>query len=250
MSFTSGVFPVYDIDFKIGTKGLASTEPDMKVIKNMESFSFKIDGKTDSWTPMDSRGWLRQIMTGKSFAVTLKGKRDVGDPGNDYCAKIAWADGLDCSTICHIVFPNGDKLEFNCVIDVSNPGGDDSTKVAPLDVELKADGKPNFIPAGSYDALALSSSTPAANATAVVTTIKPALTFNNAISDYSGIMLLNLTDGVQVPFTAAADSTGKIITITPTASLTAAKKYGITLADVHDIYGQELANTMIAFTCA
>lgn len=250
MSFTSGVFPVYDIDFKIGTKGLASTDADMKVIKDMESFSFKIDGKTDSWTPMDTKGWLRQIMTGKSFAVTLKGKRNVGDPGNDYCAKIAWADGLDCSTISQIVFPNGDKLVFNCVIDVSNPGGDDSTKVAPLDVELKADGKPNFIPAGSYDALALSSSNPANNATGVAISVKPTLTFNNAISDYSGIMLINLTDGAQVPFTAAADSTSKIITITPTANLTTAKKYGITLADVHDVYGQALSNTMISFTCA
>ena len=143
MSF-SGVYPVYNIVFKIGTKGLSSTDTDMKEIKDMENFGFKIDGKSDSWTPMDTNGWLRQVMTGKSFAITLKGKRNVGDAGNDYVAVTAWKDGLDCSTKAEMLFPDGAKLDFNCILDVTNPGGDDSTKVAPLEFELKSDGKPTY----------------------------------------------------------------------------------------------------------
>lgn len=143
MSF-SGVFPVYNIQFKIGTKGLTSAEADMVTIADMETFSPKIDGKVEDWTPMTTNGWARKLMTGKSFSISLKGKRNVGDPGNDYVAACAWKDGLDCSTKAQIVFPDGAKLDFNAVIDVSNPFGDDSTKVAPLEFELQGDGKPNY----------------------------------------------------------------------------------------------------------
>lgn len=145
--FTTGVYPVYDTVFKVGTKGLASTDADMATIADMESFSMKIDGKTEDWTPMTTAGWTRNLMTGKGFSISLKGKRNVGDPGNDYVAATAWKDGLDCSTKAQIVFPDGAKVDFNCVIDVSNPGGDDSTKVAPLEFDLKGDGKPTYTPA-------------------------------------------------------------------------------------------------------
>jgi hypothetical protein len=116
----------------------------MKEIADMETFSMKIDGKTETWTPMTTQGWERALMTGKAFSISLKGKRNVGDLGNDYVAAAAWKDGLDCSTKAQIVFPDGAKLDFDCVIDVSNPGGDDSTKVAPLEFDLKGDGKPNY----------------------------------------------------------------------------------------------------------
>jgi hypothetical protein len=144
MNFSGGVYPVYDTEFLIGTKGKASTTTDMKPIADMETFTMKIDGKTESWTSMTTQGWERTLMTGKAFSISVKGKRNVGDPGNDYVAAVAWADGLDCSTKAQIVFPNGDKLAFDCVIDVSNPGGDDSGKVAPLEFELKGDGKPVY----------------------------------------------------------------------------------------------------------
>ena len=140
----SGVFPVYNIIFKIGTKGTTSIAADMATIADMEQFTMKISGKTDDWTPMTTSGWARSLMTEKSFTLSLKGKRNVGDPGNDYVAVTAWADGLDCSSIAEIDFPDGSKLTFNCVIDVQNAGGDASTKVAPLEFDLKSDGKPTF----------------------------------------------------------------------------------------------------------
>lgn len=249
MSFQGGVYPVYYIIFKIGTKGVASSDSDMKIIKDMDNFGFKIDGKSDSWTPMDTAGWLRQMMTGKSFAISLKGKRNVGDPGNDYIAITAWADGLNCSSRAEIVFPDGAKLTFNCIVDVSNPGGDDSTKVAPLEFELKSDGKPIYTPGAAPAALS-QTSVPANNATTVATGVKPAITFSNAITDFSGVMLFNVTDNVSVAFTGALDGTNKILTITPTVALVTAKKYDIFLVNVTDIYGQELANTVISFTVA
>ncbi|SHK39673.1 hypothetical protein SAMN02745163_03752 [Clostridium cavendishii DSM 21758] len=143
----TGVFPVFNIQFKIGIKGLASTEADMVTIADMESFSTKIDGKAETWTSFSTSGWERSLMTSKAFSVDLKGKRNVGDPGNDYVAATAWKDGLDCSTKGQILFPDGAKVDFNCVIDVKNVGGGDAKNVAPLEFELKGDGKPQYTPA-------------------------------------------------------------------------------------------------------
>lgn len=143
MAFT-GVFPVYNMKFKVGTKGKASIDGDMAVIADMETFSISIDGTVEEWTPMDTSGWARALMTGKKFTIGLNGKRNVGDKGNDYVANTAWKDGLDCSTKGEIEFPDGSKLKFNCVINVKNVGGGDSTNVAPLEFEMVGDGKPTY----------------------------------------------------------------------------------------------------------
>jgi phi13 family phage major tail protein len=98
-------------------------------------------------------------------------------------------------------------------------------------------------------AILLSSSVPANNATAVVATVKPALTFNNVIAE-DAVTLVKTLDNSVVPVTKAYDVTGKILTITPTASLTSAGVYDIIVAGVKDIYGQTLASSVIKFTVA
>jgi hypothetical protein len=86
-------------------------------------------------------------MTGKKLSISLSGKRNEGDSGNDYVAGLAWKDGLDCSTKAEWTFPSGAKLSFNCVVNVTTPGGGDSTNVDGLEFELICDGKPTFTPA-------------------------------------------------------------------------------------------------------
>jgi hypothetical protein len=98
-------------------------------------------------------------------------------------------------------------------------------------------------------ALALSSSSPINNATTVLATVHPVLTFNNAILDYQGIALMK-ADYTLVNAPVTLDSTGKIATIIPSANLTPATVYIIVLAGVSDIYGQLLANQIIKFTVA
>jgi len=144
---TSGVFPVFDIVFKVGTKGRASTAADMVPIKEMETFQIAIDGNVEEWTPMETEGWMRRLMTGKSFTLTLNGKRHVGDPGNDYVAETAWKSGPDCSTKFQVVFPSGATLDFDCILNVTEAEGGDSTAVAALSVEVMSDGKPTYTPA-------------------------------------------------------------------------------------------------------
>lgn len=148
MAFTGGVFPVFNIAFKIGTKGRASVTPtDFVVIKDMETFGISIDGSVEEWTPMDTEGWVRRLMTGKGFSISLNGKRNVGDPGNDYIADTAWKSGLDCSSKAEVTFPDGSKLAYDCIVNVTTPNGGDSTNVSTLEFELMSDGKPTFTPA-------------------------------------------------------------------------------------------------------
>lgn len=148
---TSGVFPVFDLEFKVGTKGVDSIDEDMKIVKDMESFSLSIEGNTQKWNPLDMKGWGRALMTGKAATVSLTGKRHVGDPGNDYVASVAFKDGLDCTTKGEVVFPDGSKLAFNCVLDIKDFLGGESQDVAPLSFDMIVDGKPVFTEAPATD---------------------------------------------------------------------------------------------------
>ncbi len=96
-------------------------------------------------------------------------------------------------------------------------------------------------------ALELSSSVPLADVTNAAVSVKPTLTFNNAIASH-GVFLINAATGATITTTIAFDSAGKIMTITPAANLTAATKYGIVVSGVKDVYGQALANTVRYFT--
>lgn len=142
---TSGVYPVYENQFKINTKGRDGATTNMVTIADMESFSVSFDDNVEEWTPMTSEGWVRRLKTGKGITITLNGKRNVGDPGNDYIAGLAFQSGQACNSQLEWNFPNGDKVLIDCVINVTSAGGD-STNVEPLEFECLSDGKPTFTP--------------------------------------------------------------------------------------------------------
>lgn len=102
---------------------------------------------------------------------------------------------------------------------------------------------------GSVTALELSSCVPANNATGVIATTHPALTFSNAISDVE-VLLIKAVDNSLVTVTKAYDSARKVLTLTPSASLTSGGVYSIIIAGVKDIYGQTLAASVVKFTVA
>lgn len=143
----TGVYPVYENVFKINTNGRG--EGELTSIAEMETFEVTIDGNTVEWSPLEAAGWMRRMVTGKSLAIKLTGKRHVGDEGNDYLAGLAWSTGADCNSQLEWTMPSGAKLKYDCVVNVINPGGGESRDVAPLEVELLSDGKPTFTPAAA-----------------------------------------------------------------------------------------------------
>ena len=146
---TSGVYPVFNNEFKIGTKGMTSTAEDMVSIADLETFSVSIDNNIEEWTPMTTEGWVRRLQTGKGFSISLNGKRNIGDAGNDYIASKMFATGRDVETKFEWTMPSGLKVEFDCVLNISSAGGD-STNVDVLEFEAMSNGKPTVTePSGS-----------------------------------------------------------------------------------------------------
>lgn len=143
----TGVYPVFENKFRIGTEGRSSGQEAMKTVSNLETFEVTVDGNIEEWKPLEQEGWVRRMVTGKSITIKLGGKRDLGDAGNDYVAANAWATGAGCDTRFEWVFPDGAKLAFDCVLNVTNAGGGDATDVGPLEFEVHSDGKPVYTPA-------------------------------------------------------------------------------------------------------
>ena len=138
------VYPVNNIKFKIGTKGAESSASDMMPVLDMETFSISIDNGVEEWNPMDQEGWMRRLMTSKSMTIGLNGKRNYGDPGNDYVAGLAYQNGVNANSKLEVEFPNGDKLTMDCVVSVTACAGGDSTNVGVLEFECQSDGKPEY----------------------------------------------------------------------------------------------------------
>ena len=87
---TTGVYPCYENQFQIDT---GSGTPTMSNIKDCESFSVSFDNGVEEWTPFDTEGWIRRLLTSKGVTITVTAKRHVGDAGNDMVASIAWVNG-------------------------------------------------------------------------------------------------------------------------------------------------------------
>ena len=143
------VYPVHNNVFKFGTKGLESVDGDMVMPSDLENFAPSIDGTLEEWYAMDASGWAKSAMTGKKLSFSFKGKRSVGNAGNDYIAGLAWKFGQDVMTKFEWTMVSGAKLSGDVVIKVTTPGGGDSTNVDTLEFEAVFYGKPTYTPAAA-----------------------------------------------------------------------------------------------------
>lgn len=144
-----GVFPVNEMDFRIDkssetSRSASPSDDDYVSIADMESASISVDTGVETWNPLEAKGWQRALATAKAITISMSGKRNIGDPGNDYVASKLLKNGQACNTTYKITFPNGDTLVVPSVIQVKSVAGADSTNVAPLEVDLVSDGKPTY----------------------------------------------------------------------------------------------------------
>ncbi len=139
----TGVYPVYENQFTVGADKENATG-----IADMETFSVSFDNGIEEWKPFDQEGWSRRLLTAKAITITINGKRNIGDPGNDYIAGLAFLNGRDAEGYLGWTFPDGTLVEFEgCVFNVTNIGAGDSTNVGPLEFEALSNGKPKVTPA-------------------------------------------------------------------------------------------------------
>lgn len=138
----TGVFPCYENQFQIGEAGAGT--PDTQ-IANCEEFSVSFDNGVEEWNPFEAEGWKSRLMTSKAITINVKGKRTVGDTGNDLVAGLAFKNGREVEKDFQWTFPDGSKVLFpNSVISVTNTGSGASTNAAPLEFEVMSNGKPTY----------------------------------------------------------------------------------------------------------
>ena len=89
MGETSGVYPCYENQFQINTAASGATAS-MASIADCVTFEVSFDNGVEEWTPFDTEGWIRRLMTAKAVTITVTAKRNAGDAGNDAVASLAW----------------------------------------------------------------------------------------------------------------------------------------------------------------
>lgn len=137
---TSDVFPCYENQFKVGASSTS-----VNTIADMESFSVSFDNGVEEWTPFDTEGWVRRLLTSKGITISVSGKRNIGDEGNDFIAGKFMANGTDAQAYFEWTFPDGAKVVFDkAVINVTNIGAGDSTGVGALEFDIQSNGKPTY----------------------------------------------------------------------------------------------------------
>lgn len=145
MTTTSGVFPCYENQFKVNTSD--TNTANYVTIADCETFEVSFDNGVEEWTPFESEGWVRRLMTAKGVTITVSGKRNIGDAGNNYIAGLAFKNGRDAEVDFQWTFPDGTVVEFTgAPINVTALGSGDSTAVAPLEFEIMSNGKPTVTP--------------------------------------------------------------------------------------------------------
>ena len=143
MAKKPGVYPVYENKFQVGAESSSLSD-----IADMESFSVSFDNGVEEWTPMNTEGWIRRLMTAKGMTISVSGKRNVGDAGNDYVASKSFKNGRDAEGTFQWTFPDGTKVLIEgAVFNITALGAADSTNVAPLEFDVMSNGKPTITPA-------------------------------------------------------------------------------------------------------
>lgn len=139
---TSGVFPVNVNQLEVNT-GSAGEELWVTVAE-LEEVNVSIENNTETWTTFAGEGWDSALVTGKSAKIDIKGKRCIGDAGNDFIAEKLLANGQDAYIPARVNFADGKVLTWEkmaCAVANAGTGGK-AKDVGALEATLTGHGKP------------------------------------------------------------------------------------------------------------
>ena len=141
---TSGVFPVHAGSFEVDTSETPHTTPVWSKVAELEEVNVEVDNNTETWNSFAEGGWESALVTGKSTKIEIKGKRCIGDAGNDLIASKLLCTGQDAYIKCRICHPDGSTLVWDkaaCAVKNNGAGGK-ATDVGALEAEITGHGKP------------------------------------------------------------------------------------------------------------
>lgn len=145
MAGKTGVYPCYKNQFQVGDAKEGATS-----IADMETFGVKFDNGVEEWYPFDTEGWARRLATAKSITISVSGKRNIGDTGNDYVFNKTFKNGRDAEGYFGWTFPDGTVISWDAAVyNITNTGAGKSTEVGPLEFDIMSNGKPTVtLPSG------------------------------------------------------------------------------------------------------
>lgn len=140
---TSGVFPVNVNQFEVN---VGTDSEQWVTVAELEEVNVTIDNNTETWKSFANGGWESALVTGKSAKIEIKGKRCVGDAGNDFIAGKLLANGQDAYVPARLTVADGKVLTWaNMACAVANAGtGGNATAVGALEATLTGHGKPTL----------------------------------------------------------------------------------------------------------
>lgn len=135
----TGVFPVHVNQFEVMT-----ADDTWATIAELEEVNVKIDNTTEEWNTFANEGWGSALVTGKKSSIVIKGKRCIGDAGNDFIAEKLMETGEDAYISARITMPTGKVITWDqMACAVSNNGASGAaTGVGALEATLTGHGKP------------------------------------------------------------------------------------------------------------
>ena len=139
---TKGVYPVHVGSFEVNTS--KTEEAAWSKIAELEEVNIEVENTTETWNSFSKGGWQSALVTGKAAKITLKGKRCIGDAGNDLIASKMLLTGQDAYVNARVIHPDGTTLEWAqmaCAVKNNGAGGK-ATDVGALEAELTAHGAP------------------------------------------------------------------------------------------------------------
>ena len=139
---TKGVYPVHAGSFEVNTSK-DETQVWSKIAE-LEEVNIEVENTTETWNSFSESGWQSALVTGKAAKITLKGKRCIGDAGNDLIASKMLLTGQDAYVNARVIHPDGTTLEWAqmaCAVKNNGAGGK-ATDVGALEAELTAHGAP------------------------------------------------------------------------------------------------------------
>lgn len=137
------VYPVNANSIKVKAHSDSATGT-YSTIADMESAAINVDTGVETWYGLAEGGWQKALATSKALTVDMAGKRSYGDTGNDLIAGMWNTNGVNALVDVEITLPDGAKLEFTAVVQVTNIWGGDSTAVGALEFSLICDGEPEY----------------------------------------------------------------------------------------------------------
>lgn len=141
---TSGVFPVHAGSFEVDTSVAKSGDPTWSKVAELEEVNLEVDNNTETWNSFSAGGWQSALVTGKSAKISVKGKRCIGDAGNDLIAGKLLKTGQDAYIKCRIIHPDGSTLTWEqaaCAVKNNGAGGK-ATDVGALEADITCHGAP------------------------------------------------------------------------------------------------------------